>query len=66
VIDEPDIFRAAKLLIDQYGQAADSRAIERVPQLLNHGDTEGALIWRRIVAAIEELGRGRRAGEAVN
>jgi hypothetical protein len=66
VTSGPDSFRAAKLLIEQYGQDAASRAIERVAELLKHGDTEGALIWRRIVAAVEELRRGRREGERLN
>ena len=38
----------------------------RADLLLEDGDTEGAAIWRRILAAIEELMRGRREGEAVN
>ena len=59
----PDIYRAAKLLIEQYGQDAASRAIERVAELLKHGDTESALIWRRIAAAVEELRPGRHEGE---
>jgi hypothetical protein len=35
-------------------------------RLLEEGDTGGAATWRRIVAAVEELQRGRRAGEALN
>jgi hypothetical protein len=38
----------------------------RVAGLLKAGDTGGALIWRRIVAAIEELRRERREGELFN
>ena len=63
---DPDIFRAAKLLVDQHGEDAPLRAAERADELLDGGDTEGAAIWRRILAAIEELRRGRREGEAVN
>jgi hypothetical protein len=43
-----------------------SRANERVTELLKHKDTEDALIWRRIVAAIEGLRRARKPGVPVN
>jgi len=63
---DPDIFRAAKLLIDQHGAEAGLRAAERVDQLLDAGDMIGATAWRRILKAIEDLGRGPRKGERVN
>jgi hypothetical protein len=66
VIDDPDIFRAAKLVIDREGAEAASFAAGRADQLLEEGDLDGSAVWRRILAAIEELRRGRREGEAVN
>jgi len=66
VIDDPDIFRAAKLLIDQHGEDAPIRAAQRADQLLVGGDLDGATVWRRILEAIEELQRGRRDGEPIN
>jgi hypothetical protein len=42
VIEDPDIFRAAKLLIDRHGDDADIRAAERADELLDEGDTEGS------------------------
>ena len=66
MIPELDIYRAAKLLIDQHGDDAPLHAAERADQLLEEGDTEGAAIWRAIVAAIEELQRERGPDEAVN
>jgi hypothetical protein len=66
VIDDPDIFRAAKLLIDQHVNDAAIRAAQRADGLLNGGDMDGAAVWRQILEAIEELTRGRREGEAVN
>jgi len=65
-ISEPDIFRAAKLLIDLYGKEATTHAAGRSDQLLGDGDVDGALVWRQILAAVEELQRGRREDEAVN
>ena len=63
---DPDIFRAAKLYIDQHGADATLHAAERVVGLLKDGDLEGATVWKRILRAIEERGRGRQEGEAVN
>jgi hypothetical protein len=66
MIDDPDIFRAAKLMIDQHGEEASSRAAWRVNDLWEAGDSYGAAIWRQIVTAIQELRRSRREGEALN
>ena len=66
VTNDPDIYRAAKLLIDQHGENAPLRAAERADQLLDAGDMIGAATWRRILKAIEELRRGLREGELVN
>jgi hypothetical protein len=61
-----DIYRAAKLLIDQHGEDTPIRAAQRAGELLRDGDTEGAAIWRVIMSAIEELQRGRHEGEPLN
>jgi hypothetical protein len=61
-----DVFRAAKLLIDQHGADAGVRVAERADELLEAGDMIGAATWHRILKAIEELRRGRREGESVN
>ena len=66
MIHDPDIFRAAKLLIDQHGEDAAIRAAQRTDALLEEGDVDGAMVWRRILGAIDELQRGRRIGEALN
>jgi hypothetical protein len=66
MIDDPDIYRAAKLLINQHGEDAALRAAQRADALLEEGDVDGSAVWRRIVAAVEELRRGRREGEAPN
>jgi hypothetical protein len=66
MVDDPDIFRAAKLLIDRHGEEAATFAAGRADLLLEEGDIDGSAVWRRILAAIEELQRGRREDEAVN
>jgi hypothetical protein len=41
-----DIYRAAKLLIDQHGDEAALCAAGRADLLLEEGDTAGAATWR--------------------
>ena len=64
--DDPDIFRAATLLIEQRGEDAATRASLRADELLAERDAEGSEVWHRILEAIEELQRGRRDGEPIN
>jgi hypothetical protein len=66
VIDDPDMFRAAKLMIDQHGEDAEARASLRADQLLAERDVQGSAVWRRILAAIVELQRGRRENEKLH
>jgi hypothetical protein len=61
-----DIYRAAKLLIDQHGEDAAIRAAQRADALLEEGDMDGVLVWRRILETVDELRRGRREDEALN
>jgi hypothetical protein len=66
VIEDPDIFRAATLLIDQHGEEAPLRAARRADELLKDGDVDGSAVWGRILTAVKELRRGRRDGEPLN
>jgi hypothetical protein len=61
-----DVYRAAKLLIDQHGHEAVLHAVGRADFLLEEGDFEGAAVWRTILGAIKELQRAREPNEAVN
>jgi hypothetical protein len=61
-----DIYRAARLLIDQRGEDAATFAASRADLLFEEGAVEGSAVWRQIRAAIEELRRGRREDEAVS
>jgi len=40
MIDDSDVFRAAKLLIDQHGDDDAIRAAQRVDQLADEGDLD--------------------------
>jgi hypothetical protein len=66
LVSDSEIFRAARLLIDQHGEEASLRAAVRADDLLEGGDRVGSTAWRRILGAVEELRRGIREGEAVN
>ena len=65
-IADPDYLYAAKIVIEHYGRGAASHCAKRANHLLRIGDMDGNTVWRRILAAIEELQRGRREGEAAN
>jgi hypothetical protein len=56
-MDEMDIWRAAKLLVDQHGARAGLWAMGRELQLIEACDAAGAAMWGRIFVAIEELRR---------
>ncbi len=60
MIDDMDIWRAAKLLVDRHGDEAPIHAAMRADEMLAEGDVDGQRIWKRILSAIEELLRGRR------
>jgi hypothetical protein len=67
VISERDIWLSAKAMIQRYGSNAGIEAVERADDLLGKGDTDGSLVWRRILAAIEKLQAEKPApGENVN
>ena len=55
MIPNPEIYRAANILVKQHGQDAPIHAAMRADAILEKGDLEGRAIWLRIVKAIEEL-----------
>jgi len=62
-----DIWRAANLLVKRHGDDAAIVAARRADELLAEGDLDGCGIWKRIVAAVNELARTKLAeGERVN
>jgi hypothetical protein len=66
-MNEADIWRTAKEMIQQYGAEAQIRARLRAEILLEYGIPEGAEEWMRVAEAIAELDRKKpEAGEKVN
>ena len=67
MISDLDIYRSAKLLIDQHGDGATIEAAMRADEFLDQGIIDGQRLWIRIMKTIEELQRERpRDGEAVH
>lgn len=50
-----DIYRAAKLLIDQHGDDATIQAAMNADRCVEQGDLDGAAVWRGVIRAIGEL-----------
>ncbi len=57
MISDLDIYRAARVIIKQYGQDAPIHAAMRADAMLEAGDQDGYAVWRRILRAVEELQR---------
>ena len=55
VIDDIDIYRAAKLLIDKHSAEATIIAIKHATKMLDDGDVDGYAVWKRIVNAINDM-----------
>ncbi len=52
-----DIYRSAKLLIDQHSEHAVIEAVMRADELLDLGDLDGQRMWMRIRDAVQEIQR---------
>lgn len=65
MIEDIDIWRGAKLLIDRHGDEAPVQAAMRADELRAAGDIEGHQIWMRLLRAIEEILR-RRGDDPLN
>ena len=61
-----DSYRAAKTLIDRYGEGARAYASRRMQELLDAGDEAGGSAWVDVVFAIDEMRRGPRPNETRN
>ncbi len=53
--DEIDIYRSAKLLIDQHGEEAPIFAAMQADKCLEAGDLDGKAVWMGVIRAIKEL-----------
>lgn len=66
-MEEIDIWRTAKILIDAHGEDAWLEASQRADHALEDNNSDGVKVWKRVIAAIDELQRQKPAtGEALN
>lgn len=54
-MDNKDIYRYARELIDQYDANAPTLAATRIDAMLECGDLDGVIVWKRLRQAVEEL-----------
>ncbi len=54
-----DIYRSAKLLIDQHGGDAAIHAAMQADKRTEAGDREGRRVWLRVIKAVKEMQRTR-------
>ena len=55
MIADIDIYRSAKLLIDQHGDEASIFAAMQADKCLEENDLDGKVAWLAVVEAIKEL-----------
>ena len=56
MISDLDLYRAASVIIKQYGEDAPIHAAMRADATLKAGDLDGYAVWKRILRAIDEMG----------
>ena len=62
VIPEIDIWRAALLMLERFGDNAPKESAARAGNLETEGDRDGAATWRRITDAVEQLAKTTPTG----
>ncbi len=55
MIPDLDIYRAASVIIKQYGEDASIHAAMRADVTLEAGDPDGYGVWKKIVKAVKVL-----------
>ncbi|MCZ6590253.1 MAG: hypothetical protein O7B98_03825 [Alphaproteobacteria bacterium] len=61
-----DIYRAAKLYLDQHGDQAALQAAMQADEQLGAGDMDGAATWRKIINAIEVMQATEPVGQCTD
>jgi len=50
-----DIYRTARMLIDEHGEEASIEAAMWADERLKAGDLDGQAVWLRVLGAVKEL-----------
>jgi hypothetical protein len=61
-----DDYRAAQVVLEQFGEGAEQRALSHMDHLSSAGDHEGVARWMNVLAAIQELRRTVLAGRILH
>jgi hypothetical protein len=62
----PEIWRAASVVLSKYGERASAVLSRRADELLTKGDADGRALAMMILGAIRELQRGPLEGETIH
>ena len=62
MVDDIDIYRTANVLVEMHGENAPLQASMKADALLEAGDVDGQAVWKRILAAVDELLLEERPG----
>jgi hypothetical protein len=54
-VPDIDIWRSARILVNNHGADATIVAAMRAAERINRGDAEGLAVWKRIMVAVDEL-----------
>jgi len=65
-LEEIDIWRTAKILIDSHGDQAKLQAAMRADKALEDGYPDAVHVWKRVMRAIADLQRMNRCGRSTN
>lgn len=66
-MEEIDIWRTAKILIDAHGDQAETHAAMRADKALEDGYPDVVNVWKRVMAAVQALQRQQpSANEPLN
>ncbi len=63
MIPDLDIFRSATVLIREHGEDAALEAAQCAAAMPERGGRSGGAVWKRIVAAVEDIERTERREE---
>jgi len=67
MISDLDIYRAANIIIERYGEKARLHATKRADAMREAGAPDAHAMWKRILRAVEELQRMEaKSGGAVH
>ncbi len=67
MISDLNIYRAATVIIKQYGEDAPIHTAMRADAMLEADDVDGYAVWKRILRVVKELqGAEPKPGEAVH